>query len=327
MTTVATTLALLAALKIATAGSTISLAPGDYHSVNIANVKKTVTIESADPKHLAVLHDLKVDQSSGLTFKNLDLDTSQTTPNIYGGGATNVFFVLTSSHITFTGLTVHGSPTGTLANTVSAFLIRSSDHVTVANSDFSHLHSALAHLDDTYLKISGNAFHHLWDDAIRGGGSSWVTIDSNHCYSNHPDISDTDHPDCIQFWTKNTTTTAHDFTITNNRYERGTGTGTQFIFFGNEASVQYANILIRGNVAYGSQWNGIRVTDAKNVQISNNSLVASCVKEYGQVMIPWIATQSVSGLTVTNNIVAAINPLGGDTNVVERGNVVNKTCR
>ncbi len=313
---------LMEALKKAKPGSTIRLEPGTYSNVVVRHFSSgPVTLVAKDPAKAPVFTDLTVADSHGLTFSGLEFDLSNTPVGQFGPQNTIPIKIAGSSDIHFDHIKVHGAPSGALATTVSGMLIRSTDNTSVTDSDFSYLHNAFQHNDDTNLTLARNEFHNLWDDAIRGGGSSQVTVQANHCYSNHPDINDKDHPDCIQFWTSNTKAGVSDIKILDNRYERGTGTATQFIFMGNELKLTYENVVISGNVGFGSLWNGIAINHAKNVTISNNTLISSCDKEYGQVLISRIVTGTVDGLTIENNKVGAIMSRGTDSNVTDRHNI------
>jgi len=288
----------VAALKACSASCVIALSPGDWRNVRIDHVEAHATITGTG----AVLHDLTVSNSSGLTFTGLEFSTVGATIGQWGAAGENWFKVSASSNITFDRLQVHGDSRGTLADTPSGFLIRDSKYVTVSNSDFSYLHHAIGFLNDEHLTIIKNSLHNLYDDAIRGGGTSWVTISNNLCRSNHPDITDTDHPDCIQFWTTNTTTPAHDITINNNGYDRGTGYSTQFIFLGNEKNIQYYNISIFDNYSYGSGWNAIAVSNARNVSIQNNSVIPSCKPDKGVIVTSRVVLGNINEIRLYDNV-------------------------
>lgn len=209
-----------------------------------------------------------------------------------------------------------------MATDKSGLLIRGSDHVAVSDSDFHNLHNALNQIDNSFLTLSHNHFHWLRDDAIRGGGTSNLLIVDNTCEDNHPDgMNDRDHPDCIQLWTANTKAPTHDISIVNNRYRRGAGHATQFIFMGDEGHVGYRNITIDGNEALGSLFNGIAIGHAQNVRITNNALTSLCGPDYQFPKITsMIVTGAIDGLVMTNNKAGYFGTRGGNTNVTELGN-------
>jgi parallel beta-helix repeat protein len=267
---VSSTQALLQALARAGRGADIALAPGTYDNVVIDNFHGSATIHSASQSHPAILKAMSVKKSSGLTFSRLDFST-EAAP-VGSEMHVTLFKVLDSSDIAFRNVVVHGSPQGSLGSDISGMLIRNSNRVTVADSEFRNLHSALGLYGDDHLTITGNRFHNNRDDGIDVAGSSNVLIADNHCESNHPDgAADTDHPDCIQFWTKGSTTIAHDIAIVGNVYERGTGGATQGIFMRDEVgTLPYRNVVIRGNIIKGAQAGAIEVIGATDVDVVGN---------------------------------------------------------
>jgi hypothetical protein len=312
--------ALEQAVRAAPAGATIALAPGTYSGVRIENVHGSVKLTSADPARQAVFTDLNINGSSGITIEGVTFSTASTAPGPNGAEATIPFQIGTSSGIVLEHLVVHGSPGGNLATDVSGMLIRSSDHITVADSDFAYLHNALEHLDDSYLTVTRNHFHHLRDDGLRGGGSSNVLITENRCDSNHPDgVQDPDHPDCIQFWTTNTHSPAHDITIARNIYERGDGTPTQGIFLGNELKIPYQKVVITGNTITGALWHGITAADVANLTVENN-----VVCPYADQM-SWIMVRDVSHAVVIGNSAGRYMD-ANNTDVREERNRVVADC-
>lgn len=293
---------LLRALKRAAPGAVIQLAPGSYSGVVIVGFHGAATITSANRSHPAVLTDLAIQNSSGLTLHDLELSTETDPIGPYGAEATIPFKVTGSSHITLARLNVHGALHGSLATDLSGIIVRDGDHIEVSDSDFHNLHNALAHLNITSLIVRNNHFHLLRDDGLRGGGSSDVLVEGNHCDNNHPDATDPDHPDCIQFWTSGTKIAAHDITIRGNTYERGSGGATQGIFLRDEmTTLPFRHVDISDNVIKGAQYNGISIFGATDVHIANN-----IVCEYsGQAS--WIIVRVVNSAKLLNNQASKFN--------------------
>lgn len=300
--TVSTTAELKAALTTAQGGDTILLATGTYSAVSLQNFNfsTAVTITSADASHPAVLTDLLVKSSSGMNFTNLELDASKAT-------ADWPFYVSSSANLAFSHLLVHGSLDSNPLNDVSGLIIRTSTNVTVSQSEFEQLKTAVAFLDDDHLQILGNSFHDLSGDGAHGGGTSYATISGNS-FTNFYNI-DTIHPDAIQFWTTNTTTAAHDLVITDNVIVRGDGVQMQGIFITDQVgTLAYQNVTISDNMLVGTRYQGITVNHGENVAIANN-IVAGLPD-----MLSWIRLESVEGATLTNNIAGRLTQVN-DLNI------------
>jgi Ca2+-binding RTX toxin-like protein len=305
--TVDTSAALTAALKAAIAGDTILLAPGEY-SVSVSSLALPgVTIASADLLHPAVITALNVSSSSGLTFQDLELRADK-------AGGDNPFKVSGSHDISFTRLDVHGSLDGDPKNDVSAFLVRSSSNISVTDSEFRELSIGFQHLDIDHLTLTGNEFHNLRSDGIRGGGSSFVTITGNRFHDFHPITGD--HPDGIQFWTSNTTTNAHDILVANNLIYRGGGQQMQGIFMGDEVDgVFYERVTVEGNLVSGGMFHGITVASAMGVTIRNNIVQGFTDSK------SWIRLDDVDGATVADNQTNLLTITAADKNIVQTGTV------
>ena len=312
-------LRLLAGAK---AGGVIRLRPGVYDHVVINGFHGDATLTSLEPGRPAVLTDLTIKNSSGLTLKSLDFDNTNFPPNASNPGGTSAFLIVNSDNILLSKLDVHGSPSGSLATDVSGFSINSSRHVTVEHSDFHNLHTALHHGNDEWLTVRDNHFHHLRDDGFSGGGSSNVLVENNHCDSNHPDgAADTDHPDCIQFWTAGTKAPAHDITIVGNTYDRGDGTPTQGIWMRDEVgTLPFQHVTVTGNVIRGAMYNGISVYGATDVKISGNT-----VCQYRD-QPSWIVVRVIDGVEVTGNASSRLAYVKS-TRIRDSGNKHVDDCR
>jgi hypothetical protein len=318
---VANTIDLLRLLSKAGPGQVIRMKAGVYAHVVINGFRGSVTLTSFDPAHPAVLTDLTIKNSSGLILKTLELDNSNYPIGPFGPMNTMAFQVLNSENITMSHLDIHGSKTGTLATDESGLFIRFSKHIMVEFTDFHNLNNALQHGDDEWLIVRGNHFHHLRDDGLRGGGSSNVLVEGNHCDSNHPDgAADKDHPDCIQFWTSNTKQSAHDITIVGNTYQRGSGTPTQGVWMRDEVgNLPFHTVIVSKNVIEGGGYNGVTVFGAVDVKMSDNT-----VCQYRD-QPSWLSIRQVDGAVVIGNAASRINYIKS-SHVKQSGNRTIADC-
>jgi parallel beta-helix repeat protein len=309
ITTVTSATALNAALKATHAGDTIMLAPGDYGGVWVSNLHfaTDVTVTSATSTD-AVLTGLSVSGSNGLTFSNLEIDTSGATTNFPVN-------VANSQDVHLNHLNVHGSLDGNPQNDVDSLLFRSSSNVSVTNSEFQEAGNAISHVNDDHVTISGNTIHDVRADGVHGGGSSYVTISNNTFRDFHPVAGD--HPDMIQFWTSGTTTSAHDIAVTNNLFIRGDGSVAQGVFMGDEVgTLPYQRVTISGNYILGAMYNGISVGHGAGVTVDHNTVVGFTD------MNSWIRLDKVAGGAITNNTASQVITTAADTGLTVSGNTI-----
>ena len=289
ITTVSTTSALVTALKAAQAGDTILLTSGSYSYLSISNVNfaTDVTIASQDPAAQAKITGFSINGSSGLAFHDVEFIADP----VNGAGPLSV----NGSHdVSFDHVFVHGSLDNNPGNDTGGLLVRSSSNVSVTNSEFSQLYWGYNHLNSDNLTISGNRFHDLRMDGVRGAGSSHVTINSNSFTDFFPLAGD--HADAIQFWTSGTTVAATDIVITNNAFVRGAGAYAQGIFIRDEVNtLHYDRVTISGNLISGGLYHGIAVSGAFNVNVDSN------IVQGWSPTKSWIALDWVTGGSVTNN--------------------------
>jgi parallel beta-helix repeat protein len=289
ITTVNSTQTLLSVLKSAQSGDTILLEAGSYSGVNLKDLKfdGLVTIASKDPNDPAVLTGLSVSGSEGLKFSNLEFDLSSpyTVWNLNINGSKN---------IELNDVNVHGSLNDNPGDDQSGLLIRSSTDVRVINSEFHELDHGVSLLNSNGVRLEGNAFHDMRADGIIGAGTSNVHILDNTFTDFHPVAGD--HPDAIQFFTRNTTASAHDITISGNLITRGDGAIIQGIFISDQVgNLPYQNLTITNNVVVGTMYNGIAVYNSNDLVLSGNTVAA-----YSD-MKSWIYVAKSTGATVTDN--------------------------
>lgn len=279
---------LLRALGAAQNGDVIQLAAGTYSGVSIQNLDLgNVTIQSKDPRQLAVLTDLNVRGSSGLIFKNLEFSVDPAKPD-------RSFSITDSKRIQLDGLKVHGTMNGNPGDDRTGLIIRGSQDVSVRNSEFQQLSAGIEQLDNRKLVIAANNFHDIRMDGIRGGGSSDVTVSKNHFTDFYP--APADHPDAIQFWTTNTTESAKNITISENVIVRGSGGTIQGIFFRDQVgNLPFVNVAITDNLVVGELYNGIDVQGGRNIKVIGNKVEAFADQK------SWIRLEGVQGAELSKN--------------------------
>ncbi len=299
---------LVSAMKTAQSGDVIQLAPGTYSAfwTRDVQVNGNVTITSLDPGKEAVLTGFNLSNVSGFTFKGLELSVNPT-------GSDNPFQIFGSKNIVLDDLNVHGSLDSNGANDASALQIRASDGVVVKNSEFHDLKMGITHLDDRNITITNNSFHDIRIDAVRGGGSSDVTITKNY-FTDFDSVAG-DHSDAIQFWTSNVSTLTKNIVVSDNVMVRGAGTTFQGVFMRDETGSRYENVQVTNNLVVGSLYQGIMVNGATHVQIAGNT-VAGLPDQ-----LAWIRVVGSDDVVISGNSTTKLD-LASNTNVTQTNNTL-----
>jgi Ca2+-binding RTX toxin-like protein len=280
------------ALKSAHGGETILLNAGTYDNVGIygVNINGTVTIQSADSTHQALINNLDIEGSSGIAVKGVNVEASGTSNYAVSVGS--------SSHISLDSLTIHG--TSATYDGVGVFVNGSND-VSLTNSDISQLGCGVAHMEDVGLTIANNSIHDLGADGIIGGGSSHVVVSGNTLTNFNP--PDGSHPDAIQFFGGATAgETGNDVLIANNVISRGDGAIIQGIFI--EAT---NNLTITGNAMAGTMYNGISVSASSHALIDGNFVGA-----YTDMGSGIVTRGGSADVVVVNNAAGSVTDYTGD---------------
>ena len=228
------------ALKAAKSGHVIVLAPGIYPAFSIHNLSfdEPVILTGAG----AILQGVTVFGCTGLGFQ---------------------------------GLSFQGDPD----RLADGLLIRQSKRISVEGCEFQKLMYGIGHLNSADLRVEKNRFLNLRSDGMRGGGSSRLSIIGNHFTNFHPKMQADgrgDHPDAIQFWTVNTTTSAEDILVQNNLVERGDGLTIQGVFLGDDhhGKLPYIRPKLLDNVIVGGAWNGVTIGGGVDIEVARNVCLA-----------------------------------------------------
>lgn len=307
--TVSTTSALIAAVKVAKDGDVIKLASGTYSDVTLKyiDVPGNVTITSADANRPAILKDLYVLHSGGMTFQGLEFSREQ-------AGEANAFRVVSSHDVVLDKLNVHGTMDNNPQNDQGLVLVQNSANVTVSNSEFQQGFAAVSHVNSTNVTIANNYIHDIRTDAIRGGGTSNLLITGNYITDIYPVAGD--HQDGIQIWGKNVKD-ATNIVVENNTIVRGAGAALQGVFItSGVGEADMSNVTVRGNTVIGGLANGVRVGRADGVLVENN-LVVGLEDQRSAIMV----SSSTNARVVNNNATGFQLDDGGDT-IAHSGNVI-----
>jgi len=288
ITTVSGASALQSAISSAKAGDTILLTSGNYGALRVSgqNFSEDVVIKAADGA-TPVFTALSVGNSSGITFQGLEISLS--TPN------TADFTISNSQDIHIVGFNVHGVLDGNSDTDPWGLYLQSNTNISIEDSNFHELNWGITHSKNDGMVVRNNDFHDIRAQALRGGGSSNVTVAENDFRDIYP-IGE-DHPDAIQFWTTETTASAHDIVITRNTYDRGEGRISQGIFMRDEVgTLPFQRVTITENVIVGASYHGLTIGHATDVKILDNVVVGLADRK------SWIFIGDVDGVISSGNI-------------------------
>lgn len=300
-----------AAIKNAISGDTILLAPGTYTSLVVygLNPAANITIASQDPSKKAVIETVKINSSSNLTLKDVDV----LRPTLPANELDVANQINNSSNITIDGVRFSGG-TGDPSNALGTGLsITNGTNNKVINSSFDHYVIGLSVRFGTNMVVQNNYFHDNRRDHSNFAQMTNVTIDNNKFVGLYP-IGD-EHPDAVQFMTNGTTVGSSNVTITNNVVLQGGGRGTQGFFLSDEIGKQYQNVTIKNNLIYLSGWyHGINVKNGVGVTIDSNTILSAPDEKS-----TWIRVEDVTG-TVKNNLTDQVI-LAGTNNLTSSNNI------
>lgn len=318
---------LQAAFASAKDGDRIELAAGNYGSVTLSgrNFASGVTVTSADPANQAVLEDLKINKVTGLTLSDVTVDGTALGPN---GNLVNRVFVSNSQNLTFSGLTIEGhiptaaegvDPDAASTTRMQAIAgygydlgLRFLDcsNITVSQSDFADLRSAVALTRVTNITLTGLDIHDV-REGVNMSDVRGVTIEQSQFHDFEPWQSSTgligDHPDMIQFWGTNASYGVHDLTIRNNMFvQTEDNLPTQTIFgsvLNSGAGVTATNFIIEDNVIVNGHVNAIALYGVDGVLIDDNLILPNSrsINDPTPLNTPSIVLVATQNATISGN--------------------------
>ena len=312
---VSSTSQLASALRSAKRGDVILVAPGEYQGLAIKDVKAAeVVIRSADPANPAVIGPFLMENSSGLTFRDLEFSNE-------GGTDAWAWRILDSQNIHFDKLNVHGSLDGNPQNDRQGIQIRRSAKISVTDSTFHELYRGISPSETSDIVITGNRFHGNARTGIFSSNVQNVLISRNSFTDSYP--VEGDHMDAIAFTKIGPTNTTRDVIVSENLITRGRGKVTQGIFFRDPSKgvTRFSNIQVKDNFIVGMGLNGIYINSAEGVTVEGNTVLAYPGKSNNS----WILLQYVQGGEVRGNrapLISVKPPANSNVDVTESKNQI-----
>ena len=196
---------------------------------------------------------------------------------VYVGNATISQITLNN----VTGLHIIGGRIVGLGGKTNAVMINQSKDIIIRSMDISNAHRGVVMNLSDGVTIEGNNLHDLNTDGIDVALSWNVAVRGNSCSNFHPKpavysqagklITDGDHADCIQGWSRPSAPATANVVVEGNQMYGN----MQGIFFGNHVrggvdDGGFDNIVIRNNRVNISTYNGIIVNNGRNSVIRDN---------------------------------------------------------
>lgn len=335
---------LQAALASVTAGDTIFLEPGDYGEVFISGMTfdPPVTIASANPDDMAIIRELDVRSSDGLTFDNLFVDFVPDMDTLYHTEAVRVD---DSANITISNCLLQGgdsingidpdsepgtpAPNGILGYpTAKGITIVNGTDITIENCEIADFGRGITFGNVEGFNILNNYIHDTRGSPLTGGGeTSDILIEGNHfSTADSWNLGGAgDHADFIHIFTLSSTETPHDnIIIRDNFFEQGDGAAILGIYLDDNGLNQgFTNVIIEDNLLHNGDTQGIRLENVDGALIQNNTLLPTTTDGTREPGI--VITDGSSDIQMLNNIWSGIYGSGWDNadanNIVGSGNL------
>lgn len=265
---------LSAQLKVAKAGDTIVLAPGEYGTLSTsASFDRPVTLTSADPRRPAHFEALRLNGAKNLRFVALDLGRDSKGEADWA----RIVDISGGSNLSFETGSIHGSRDGDPSNDITGVKALNVTNLRFSGILFEELAVGMVVVSAAGLIVEGSEFRLIRSDAIDLPGSSQVRISANRFRQFAP--APGDHPDAIQCWTKGMLHGCSDIEISNNLLEGSPGHEMQGIFFGDESQLWkvgrgYRDVTISGNIIISPMFNAICIDRTEGLSLTNNYIAA-----------------------------------------------------
>jgi len=326
------------ALKKASGGDVIELAPGDYGNFGIRRTDYTseIVIRSADPDDPAVFNKLKVNSSSNITFDSIFINFTPVEKTVEWASAFNLKNV---SNITLRNSKVEGGDSiagvppdsepgeqgqyGILGEPIARGINAKGKDIVIENNEITHFNTGIVMSGDG-IQILDNDIHGLRTSPIRGLGGDNIIIDGNYMHDSNPwKIGGKgDHGDYIHFWTNPNGQPKHNFTITNNVFSDENGGSLLGIYLDdNRNEVGFRNVIVEDNVFHSSTGQAVRFENVMDASISRNTILNSDnVEKKGSQLVMVDGTKNIH---FEDNIVSTFFGDGSQQALVNLGFTFN----
>lgn len=313
------------ALKNATGGETILLAPGEYGILNMSewngfdrSLTNPIEIKSLDKNNPASFSEVHLRGVSDYKFSDLvfDYNFSALDPSYF-----RPFTFDYCSNIQILDSQFEGDVASGISEAADGYgyayglSVRGSENVVVIGNEFTTWLRAAIFSDTENLIVSENEIHSIRSDGLDLVQVANVVIEGNYIHDFATSPTSGDHVDYIQFWTSGTNQPSTNILIRENVLDMGDGGWSQSIFLRNEQvdrglagiEMYYQDVVIEQNLILGGHSHGITVGETSGLLIQGNTVLAAPNPD-STVNIPTInVAQDSIGVSILGNAVARIN--------------------
>ncbi|WP_172331452.1 LamG-like jellyroll fold domain-containing protein [Mangrovicoccus sp. HB161399] len=307
-----------AAIKNAKPGNTISLSASDEKysvsawNADVVSYDPPVTITSEDPNNQAVIDQMILTRMDGVVIQGVTFSGALRASLNYNS---EDLILKQCANITVQDCTFEGQadgygtrPEGTEFVGGAIYLL-GSENVTIADCDISHYLRGISHRNNTTVAITGNSFHDIQEDGIRGGGVNGLLIEDNTFTQwLGIDISWL-HADFIQLWTHSTDRRTENVTIRHNFFDGQGEDGAnahQAIFARNDEvdlwggdldTWAFRNFVVENNIIDIDFQGGVKLSFVEGLLVTNNTILGE-----GRIQIT-----SSEAVTISSNIASGLD--------------------
>ena len=260
---------LKAALAAANPGDTIRVAPGNYPVFNSSRERgfeEPVTIEAVE-RHAAVFAGLDLQNWGGLAVRGVRVASDASVAvNMSRTRRVSLHDCKISS----------AKPDRDPWNNGNTGIhIRSAESAGVHDCDLFDLRTGIYCQRSEYVLLTDNRLTGL-REGINIAACDHVSVRRNEIGDFWPNYGKREHPDALQFWCNGETRGCSDVQVVDNRFIQLGRKAVHGMFMRSEVKgLRHKNIVVSGNLYYGSAKHGLSVSDADGVLIERNLVLPS----------------------------------------------------
>ena len=277
---VADAASLTAAIAQAPPGSLIRLAPGDYAGIRIRRRIDGDPVIIEGPREARFILLNFTNPARGWRVRGVTILSG--IPGVPPKFASGVHFAR-AQDIALDNVLVTGVSPGPDAGDEGSrgLMFQRASGIVIANSEIRHVRLIAALQDSRGLVFANNRFLDA-REGLQVSNVQGLVVRGNLFRGWVPRFDLREHPDMIQFWTRNRPTGSARVEISNNLLDAGEESLVQGIFARAEDFEKgrlpqgfHRDWVVRNNIYFGSSKHGISLSDVQGALVENNTILAS----------------------------------------------------